>query len=336
VIGASRVDVIRNGGIDLEVRDERGERVDKWLSKRLQEYSRSYLQSLIRTGGVLVNGVAVKASHTVVSGDLIHLVPSAADEPPISPQPIPLDIIHEDDAIVVVNKPPHLMVHPGAGNHTNTLVNALAYHFSSLSQVAGETRPGIVHRLDKDTSGVIVCAKTDIAHYKLARQFHERTMQKVYLAVVYGEMPLDTGVIQLAIGKSRRNPEKMMISPMYGKEATTGYTVLERFDGFTFVRVAPKTGRTHQIRLHLSAIGFPIVSDPVYSRQRALQFSEINPRNLEEGNVRDHVIMHRQALHAHCLTLEHPTTGAKMSFIAELAPDMEDLLRTLQKHAVKR
>ncbi|MBI3844328.1 MAG: RluA family pseudouridine synthase [Planctomycetes bacterium] len=325
---------MRNGGIDIEVRDSRGDRLDKWLSKRLQEYSRSYLQALIRTGGVLVNGVAVKASHTVSSGDLIRLTPASTDEPPISPQPIPLDILHEDEAIVVVNKPPHLMVHPGAGNHTNTLVNALAYHIQSLSQVAGETRPGIVHRLDKDTSGVIVCAKTDIAHYKLARQFQERLMQKVYLAVVYGVMPLDSDVIQLPIGKSRRNHEKMMISPLYGKEATTTYTVLERFDGFTFVRVAPRTGRTHQISLHLSAIGFPVVSDPVYSQHRALLFSDIQPRHLQEGNFRDRTLISRQALHAHCLTLDHPTTGTRMSFVAELAPDMEELVRTLRKHAV--
>jgi 23S rRNA pseudouridine1911/1915/1917 synthase len=328
------VEALRNGGIDFEVRDDAGERLDKYLSRRLPEHSRNYLQSLIRKGGVLVNGVAVKASHTVVHGDRIHLTPAAADEPPIEPKPIPLEILHEDDSIVVINKPPRLMCHPGAGQHNHTLVNALSYHVRQLSQVAGDTRPGIVHRLDKDTSGVMVVAKTDIAHYKLARQFQERTMQKEYLAISYGVIDLDSDYIHLSIGRSRRQPDRMAVSPLYGKEAVSAYTVLERFDGFTFVRVAPRTGRTHQIRVHLAAIGHPIVADGIYSRHRQLRFSEIQPRHLEDGNVTDYVLLDRQALHAHSLTLDHPVTGARLTFVAELAPDMENLLRVLRKHAI--
>jgi 23S rRNA pseudouridine1911/1915/1917 synthase len=328
------VDVLRRDGLELEVRDDSGDRLDRYLARRLPEYSRSYLQALIKTGGVLVNGVAVKASHAVSPGDRIRLIPAATEEPLISPQPIPLDILFEDDSIVVIDKPPRLMVHPGAGEHTRTLVNALAFHVGKLSHVAGDTRPGIVHRLDKDTSGVMVVAKTDIAHYKLARQFQERTMQKEYLAVVHGVVELDTDFIRLAIGKSRRNHEKMTISPLYGKDSVTSYTVLERFDGFTHLRVQPKTGRTHQIRVHLAAIGHPIVADPVYGRRKALLFSDIRPRHLEDGNRKEEPLMVRQALHAYSLTLEHPTTGARMTFVAEPPPDMQRLLRALRAHAV--
>ncbi len=328
------MDVLRNDGIDIEVRDDSGERVDKYLGRRLAEYSRSYLQALIREGGVLVNGAAVKASHPVYSGDRIRVSMRATEEPPITPLAIPLEIIHQDEAIVVINKPPNLMVHPGAGEHSRTLVNALAYHFGTLSRVAGETRPGIVHRLDKNTSGVMVVAKTDIAHYKLARQFLERTMEKEYLALVYGVVELNSDYIQLPIGKHRRQHDKMAVNALYGKDAVTAYSVLERFDGFTLVRVNPKTGRTHQIRVHLSAIGHPIVADSLYSRRRELNFSEIHPRHVEDGNVKERVLISRHALHACRLTLDHPTTGTRLTFVAELASDMERVVRVLRKHAV--
>jgi len=319
--------------LEFEVTASEGVRLDRYLARKLEEVSRTRLQGLVKDGLVTVNGSRVRPSYPVEAGDRIRVVLTPVEPPGLVPQDIPLDILHEDEHLLVLNKPAWLVVHPGSGKTKGTLANALAYHVASLSGVSGLQRPGIVHRLDKNTSGVMLVAKTDAAHHKLARQFLERTIRKEYLAVVYGVMEFDSDSVQGRIARHRANPEVMQVHPVHGKPSVTHYSVLERFDGFTFVRVYPLSGRTHQIRVHLAHIGHPIVSDELYSRRKPLRFSEIHPRNLDDGNFQDRVLLARQALHAHRITFRHPATGEERTFEAPLAADIEELLRILRKHA---
>jgi 23S rRNA pseudouridine1911/1915/1917 synthase len=257
------------------------------------------------------------------------------------PQDIPLDILHEDASIVVVNKPAGMIVHPAKGHWDGTLAGALAYHFGAMSQRGGPTRPGIVHRLDRDTSGVIVVAKNDQAHDVLAAQFKARTVEKQYLAIVVGVPQFDQDVVSAPIGDHPTERAKKSIRPGHpsSREAVTHYEVVERFFGYALVRARPKTGRTHQIRLHLAHAGYPVLCDRLYAGRNPKKISELEliPREkLRQDTsasvpVESEPLLARQALHAHRLSLVHPTSGERMEFEAPLAADMDRTLAALRR-----
>ena len=308
-----------------------GKRIDAYLASRYQDYSRSVIQKVIDADAVLINGQPTKASYKVREGDQISVrLPELTDEPPVA-EDIPIGIIFEDASFTVVNKPPKLVTHPAKGNWTGTLVNALQFHFDTLSTVGGENRLGIVHRLDRDTSGLLIVAKDDRAHKELARQFEARTIQKEYLALVYGAPSRDSDYIERPLGIHPTNREKVAIRSVEegGKEAITFYEVLERFDGFALVRCKPRTGRTHQIRVHLAHIGHPIVADKAYSGRASLTLGDLLGDQHPEA---DRVLLDRQALHAHSLHLQHPITGQPISFTAPLPDDMTAALAALRTH----
>jgi len=308
-----------------------GKRIDSYLSSRYPDYSRSVIQKVIDADAVLINGLPVKASYKVREGDAIRVwLPELADDAPV-PEDIPLEVLFEDAAFTVVNKPPGLVTHPAKGNWSGTLVNALQFHFDSLSSVGGANRPGIVHRLDRDTSGLLIVAKDDKAHKDLARQFEARTIRKEYLALVHGTPSRDSDFIERPIGMHPTNREKMAIRTVEegGKEAATFYEVLERFRGFALVRCKPKTGRTHQIRVHLAHIGHPILSDKAYSGRPPLTIGDLLGPDHPEA---DRVLLARQALHAHALDLHHPITGEPVHFHAPLPADLAAVLAALRAH----
>ncbi len=308
-------------------------RIDRYLALKFSEYSRSFLRRLVDSGLVTLNDHSVRGSYDVKPGDRIRVVFSPdRTEPPPPPQKMDLDVLYEDADILIVNKPAGLSVHPAPGRTRGTLVNALVHRLGQgLSLVAGEGRPGIVHRLDKDTTGVILVAKNDSAHFRLGKQFEGREVQKEYLAIVYGVPDPPSGYVTLHIGRHRSHPDRMTIDPVHGKEASTFYAVQEEFHGYSLVRCHPRTGRTHQIRLHLASIGHAILADAIYARRRAVMFSELSGGNLLFGNLEDRVVLDRQALHAHQLSFAHPTTGERVTFRAELPPDMADALDILRR-----
>jgi 23S rRNA pseudouridine1911/1915/1917 synthase len=306
-----------------------GKRIDAYLASRFTDYSRAVVQKLIEAEAVLVNGRPVRASYKVRADDVVRVwLPELADEAPV-PEDIPLRIVFEDDAFVVVDKDPGLVTHPAKGNWTGTVVNALQFHFDTLSSVAGSLRPGIVHRLDRDTSGLLVVAKDDRAHKALAWQFESRTIQKEYLAIVYGVPDRDSDYIERTIGFHPTNREKMAIRTPEdgGKEAVTFYEVMEPFRGYALVRCKPATGRTHQIRVHLAHIGLPIVADKAYSGRERLTLGELTGEPSDET-----ILISRQALHAHSLHLEHPLTGAPLSLTSPLPDDVGRTLEALRTH----
>jgi 23S rRNA pseudouridine1911/1915/1917 synthase len=308
-----------------------GKRIDAYLASRFPDYSRSVIQKVIDAGALLVNGKPVKASYKVREGDCIRVwLPDLGSEVP-TPENIPLEIVHEDDAFVVVNKGPGMVTHPAKGHWRGTLVNALQFHFDALSQVAGAHRPGIVHRLDRDTTGLLIVAKTDAAHKKLADQFEQRTVQKAYLALVAGVPDRDRDYIDRTIGPHPINREKMAIRNPEdgGKEAVTFYEVVERFDGFALLRCRPETGRTHQIRVHLTHIGHPIVADKLYSGRDRLTLGDVAGVHVPDAG---RVLLDRQALHAHTLHFHHPQTGEALHLVAPLPDDMSRTLALLREH----
>jgi 23S rRNA pseudouridine1911/1915/1917 synthase len=275
----------------------------------------------------------VKPSHLLEEGEVIS---GTLDEPVrgvLTPQRIELRILHEDPSLLVVDKPAGLVVHPGVGCRDGTLANALKFHIDELSDVAGAQRPGIVHRLDRDTSGVMVVAKTNAAHFALASQFQERTTRKEYRAIVEGEPNFDGDVISKPLGRMRRDPMRVSVDPVHGKPAETTWEVLERFDGFTYVACRPRTGRTHQIRVHFQSIGHPILCDPTYGRRAALLLGDLDPA--ASGEAADRVILGRQALHAFALEFEHPLHGL-LRFEAPVPSDLEATLDALRVHRRKR
>ena len=309
-----------------------GKRIDAYLSSRYQDYSRSVIQKVIDARAVHVNGLPVKASYKVREGDLIRVwLPELADDAP-APEDIPLDIVYDDAAFTVVNKPAGMVTHPAKGHWSGTLVNALQFHFDTLSTVAGEHRPGIVHRLDRDTTGLLIVAKDDNAHRKLAAQFEHRTIQKEYLALVAGAPERDSDYIEKPIGFHPTNREKMAIRTPEdgGKEAVTFYQVAERFRGYALVRCKPATGRTHQIRIHLAHIGHPVLADKAYSGRDHLTLNDLLGR--PEGPEAPTVLLDRQALHAYNLKLTHPLTGLPLELNAPLPPDMSRTLEALRAH----
>ncbi|MGH9837797.1 MAG: RluA family pseudouridine synthase [Blastocatellia bacterium] len=300
--------------------------MDLFLTGQFKDASRSAIQRAIATGEITVNGNTVKPSHRLSAGETITgKVPAA---PPIEavPENIPLDIVHEDDEIIVINKPAGMITHPGAGVMSGTLANALVYHLmqaaQSLPKRGGVSRPGIVHRLDAGTSGLIVAAKTDRAHLRLAEQFESRSVKKNYTALVYGAVKDEEGKIDAPIGRDPHSRVKMAVTPS-GRSALTLYRVIERFDEFTLLDVEIKTGRTHQIRVHLAHIKHPVVADPTYDAGRANSIK--NPRHRAGIGKLD-----RPFLHAARLMLAHPASGEKMEFTAPLPAELQSFLVSMR------
>jgi 23S rRNA pseudouridine1911/1915/1917 synthase len=302
-------------------------RIDKYLHGRFSNFSRVMLQEIIKKGGVKVNGKVVKPSFKISPADKIELTLPEQPGKDILAQDIPLNIIYEDDDIIVLNKQPDMIVHPARGNTYGTLVNALVFHSDKLSSGLGEFRPGIVHRLDKDTTGVMVVAKNDTAQWKIAKQFEQRKTKKSYLAIVHGVPELTADRINAPLGVHPRIRERYAIRPEIGKEAITFYEVVESFRGFSLLKMTPKTGRTHQIRVHLSYIKHPIVADDMYGGKL------VYPWQLADGEptVQEPVI-NRVALHAWTLEFNHPTTKKPVKFEAPLPEDMQNLLEMLRKY----
>lgn len=309
-----------------------GKRIDAYLAARYPDYSRSVIQKVIDARAVLINGEPTKASAKVREGDAIRVWLPDLGDGTHAPEDIPLEILYEDAFFTVVNKPPGLVTHPAKGNWSGTMVNALQFHFDALSSVGGANRPGIVHRLDRDTSGLLIVAKEDKAHKELARQFEARTIQKEYLALIFGEPSRDSDFIERPIGMHPSQREKMAIRNVEdgGREAVTFYEVLERFDGFALVRCRPRTGRTHQIRVHLTHIGHPILADKMYAG-RGPTFTLGNLVGSDHPDA-EQVLIGRQALHAHALSLKHPITGEPITFNASLPADMATTLAALRAH----
>ncbi|MFP4055510.1 MAG: RluA family pseudouridine synthase [Candidatus Brocadiia bacterium] len=308
-------------------RRDAGRRVDQFLAASLDDFSRTFIQGLIRGGRVTVDGEAVKPSHILRRGERVEVAVDLAAGPVVPPQRVPLDVLYEDDDLLVVNKPPDMVVHPVRHRQRGTLVNALVEHTATLSSVGGELRAGIVHRLDRDTSGAIVAAKTDAAHAALAEQFQARSVQKLYLAIVEGEPELDADRIDAPLGRSRRNRQAVCVRPD-GKAASTVYRVRARYRGFALLAVELLTGRTHQIRVHLAHIGHPVVADALYGRRHALYRSELAGEQPAED---EEPLIERQALHAHRLAFDHPTTGQRMALEAPLPPDLARLIEALRE-----
>ena len=299
---------------------DEGTRLDAYLAARIEGWSRARLQRLIDEQDVLVNGIAVKASYKIRSSDEIDIELTPPPSSNFTPEDIPLDIVYEDDHVIVVNKPPGLVVHPAAGVHSGTLANALAFHFQQLSN-AGSIRPGIVHRLDKDTSGLLVVAKTESGHENLADQFRAREVYKSYVALVYGVVKDESGRIEQPIARDPRNRTRMAVVAG-GRGALSLFKVRRRYDSFTLVDVELKTGRTHQIRVHLSWLKHPVVADELYSGGR-----ENNLDVKLRAMIRK---LNRQFLHAEQLGFRHPETGEVMRFTAPLPADLSQMLEKLE------
>jgi len=317
-------------------------RVDKYLSShpKLSDFSRRFVQDLIKQGSVKVNGKIVKPSFKLSPGDTIDLAIPPPQSKEILPEDIPLNIIYEDQDLIVLNKQPGILVHPARGNTHGTLVNALAFHCDKLSSGLGEFRPGIVHRLDRNTTGVMVATKNDTTQWKIARQFELRQVKKTYLAIVHGAPDLTADRINAPLGVHPKIREKYAIRPEIGKEATTFYEVLESFRGFSLLKLTPKTGRTHQIRVHLSYIKHPIVADETYGGKLVYlwQLADLaSPAvagyaKASAQPALEEPVINRVALHASTLEFKHPTTNQMVSFEAPLPQDMQTLLNLLRKY----
>ena len=303
--------------------DETGLRLDIFLSHRQVSLSRSQMPRIVAAGHVLLNNKTPKASSRLKPGDEVLLqLPEPADSG-VLPENIPLKVVYEDAFLLVIDKQPGLVVHPGAGNRQGTLVNALLYHCHDLSGIGGVLRPGIVHRLDKDTSGLMIVAKSDEIHRTLAEHFEARRVEKHYLALVYGDVTDDEGVIDLPVGRHPVERKKMSTKSRQGKSAVTRWRVRERYGMATLLDVAIETGRTHQIRVHLTALGHPVMGDKIYGNSKKIM-------DISDQSIRRHFKeMTRQALHAHRIAFIHPATGEKLVFEAPLPQDMDDLCKFL-------
>ncbi|MDP3017570.1 MAG: RluA family pseudouridine synthase [Deltaproteobacteria bacterium] len=309
--------------IQISAKDQ-GRRIDQFLSETNLHLSRSQAKKLIEEGMILLNNQKTKPSAHIKSGDLISGRLPKPEPLSLEPEPLPLPILYEDSSIIVIDKPAGMVVHPAAGNTSGTLVNALLHHCKDLAGINGVLRPGIVHRLDRETSGVMVVAKDDEAFHQLARQFKNRLVEKVYLAVAHGIFKQDEGLIDTPIGRHPVQRKRMSTRTRKGKTAMTRWKVLERFGPLTFLEIYPQTGRTHQIRVHLSSLGHPILGDPLYGRKG-------KPGSIQDAILKECVKrMNRQALHAHRLGFNHPRTGEKVQFVAPIPQDMEGTLECLR------
>ena len=302
-------------------------RLDKYLGGRFSCFSRTKLQQLIKEQGVNVNGRPAKPSHKLQPGDQIDLILPVRELRELIPEDIPINVVYEDEHIIVVNKQPNLIVHPARGYKHGTLVNGLVYHFQNLSTCPDDLRPGIVHRLDRNTTGCLVVAKDDTSHWKLSRQFADRTTKKTYIAIAHGTPELDADVINQPLGVHPTKREKYAIRHDIGKESVTFYDVLEAFRGYSLLQLDLKTGRTHQIRVHLSWLKHPIVADDMYGGK------VVYPWQIEDRDAApEEPLMDRCALHAWKLQIDHPATGERMTFEAPLPPDMQNLLDNLRQY----
>lgn len=289
-------------------------RIDRFLAEMMREQSRSYIQKLIKEGLVTVNNHSIKSNYKVQSDDLIQITVPEPEEPDILPENIPLDILYEDQDILIINKPKGMVVHPSAGHYSHTVVNAVMYHCKdNLSGINGVMRPGIVHRIDMDTTGAIVICKNDTAHQHLAEQLKDHSITRKYRAIVYGNFKEDTGTITGDIGRHPTDRKKMAIVQRNGKPAVTHYQVLERFGSYTYIECRLETGRTHQIRVHMASKGHPLLGDTVY------------------GPSRCPFVLQGQCLHAMTLGFQHPTTGKYVEFEAPLPEYFTHLLQNLRK-----
>lgn len=291
--------------------DDANIRLDKFLSKELEDISRTQIQDIIKSGKVLINDKVSKASTIIFENDIIQIEIPDPVEVEILAENIPLDIYYEDKDVIVVNKESGMVVHPAVGNYSGTLVNALMYHCKDLSGIGGVIRAGIVHRIDKETSGLLVSCKSDLAHKSLSEQFLNKSVKRKYYAVCYGEIGHNFGKIDAPIGRDPQNRQKMAVVEG-GKNAITHFKVLERFNGFTLLELQLETGRTHQIRVHMSYIGYPVVGDPLYGPKKVIG---------KNG----------QFLHAKTLGFIHPRTGEELEFDSPLPDFFEEFLEELRK-----
>ncbi len=295
-------------------KEEVGKRLDVFLMEKCTDFSRSRIQGLIKQGRVKISGKKVKANYRVKDGDKILMEVPPPEDINIKPEDIPLDILYEDVDIIIINKPVGIVVHPAAGHYSGTLVNALLFHCKDLSGIGGKLRPGIVHRLDKDTSGILVAAKNDIAHLSLSGQLKERTIKREYYALVHGRISENYGTIDAPIGRHPRERKKMAVTEGKVRKAVTHFEVLERFSKHAFLKLILETGRTHQIRVHLSYIGHPVLGDNVYGpRKNKLDISH-------------------QALHAGVLGFIHPRKGEYMEFSAPLSESFKEIIILLDNN----
>jgi len=307
--------------------EQTGLRLDVFLAQTDESFSRSQIKNAIEEGEVLVNGKEPKVSQHLKEGDVVELHLEPAHDAVAVPQDIPLNIVYEDASIIVVNKPAGMVVHPAPGNPDNTLVNALLFHCHDLSGIGGVIRPGIVHRLDKETSGLIVAAKSDEAHRKLSAQFEKHDVHKKYIALVWGDVKGASGEIVLPVGRHPVDRKKMSTRSRHGKDALTLWKIRERYGMATLLDIEIKTGRTHQIRVHLSDRGWPVIGDAVYGNASKLQ--TVRNAALKAGIK----ALSRQMLHARQLSFLHPQNQERMVFTAPLPEDMENLLVLLRKAA---
>ena len=294
-----------------------GERLDRFLAGSPAIRTRSHAKQLVDAGRVRVDGVARKAAHLLHGGERVDVEVAAPEPSTLEPEPIPLRILYEDDELLAIDKPPGLVVHPAPGARHGTLVHALLHRFGALPSGDPE-RPGIVHRLDRDTSGVLLVARTRRAHESLARQFQERTVEKTYVAVVRGGVGVASGRIDRPIGRHPRERKRMSVRSPRGRPAVTRWSVVERLPGATVLRLAPETGRTHQLRVHLAAAGHPILGDPVYGARR-------------RGRSGPEPSFPRQALHAEAITFMHPVDETRLTIRAPVPPDIQQLIETLRQ-----
>ena len=296
---------------EIYVSGEDEERLDFYLAKELDQFSRTYIHRLIKKGLVLVNGKDAKPRYIVKEGDSIQVQIPSPEKIELVPENIPLDIIYQDKDIVIVNKPKNMIVHPASGNYSNTLVNALLYHIDKLSSGTSPLRPGIIHRLDKNTSGLVMVAKNDEAHRILSKQLKERIVKRTYIALVYGILDIKEATINAPIGRDPIDRRRMIVIAKNSKEAITYYKVLEEFREYTLLEVSLQTGRTHQIRVHMNYIEHPIVGDPIYSNRE------------NEFDIKT------QLLHGRNLGFFHPSTGEYMEFEAEPPGDFKYVIKLL-------
>lgn len=285
-------------------------RIDKYLSEILDE-SRSVITKMIDEGFILVNNQKVKASKSLKENDLISIQDGFKIDCDIKPSDIPLNIVFEDENVILINKQSGLTVHPGSGNYDNTMVNALMYYTNNLSDISGDERPGIVHRIDKDTSGLILVAKNNKSHQILAEDFKNKRIKREYIALINGVFPHNKATIDAPIGRDETDRKKMTVTDKNSKKAITHLTVLKRYKDYTLVSLILDTGRTHQIRVHMKYIGYPIYNDPVYSNKKATEFG--------------------QFLHSYKINFEEPITKEKLEFIAPLPKEFQDFLNTLEE-----